>query len=492
MFPVRLCAVFLLAAGLLAPVAARINDLKIVGDERAAFNIETFGFHAKGVVKIAVKTFGMAPRPTDGNAIQAGFLLRKAESESEALATIETALESKACLLDSEDNVLADSKWLAPPDTKQWTRGWTHEHVIEEKEAGLYQVIFARCKPDGVSTTVSFELVMTFYNVDAAGKPLYLSAGDSSLPTLFLFMAIGYAGMLVGWIVYCRQHHEHVHHVHMMMAALLLFKALAALFHSISYHFIQQNGQPVGWNVVYYIFAFLKGTTFFVVILLVGTGWSMVKPFLNPKEKKILFMVLPLQVLDNIALVVMEEISPGSQAWLTWRDLLNLFDIVCCCMILFPIVWQIRALRMAAATDGKAERNLKKLEQYRNFYVSVVAYIYFTRIIVRLLGATLSYERTYMATVAGEGATAAFFAWTGKVFRPMSNNPYLRVGTDSDQEEEDDEFGLDDPIELTAAGTKKKKQQEAPAAGEEDDAGRGRRRDQVEDENGIEMGSIEV
>ena len=74
----------------------------------------------------------------------------------------------------------------------------------------------------------------------------------------------------------------------------------------------------------------------------------------------------------------------------------------------------------------------------------------------------------------------------------MSNNPYLRVGTDSDQEEEDDEFGLDDPIELTAAGTKKKKQQEAPAAGEEDDAGRGRRRDQVEDENGIEMGSIEV
>jgi hypothetical protein len=39
----------------------------------------------------------------------------------------------------------------------------------------------------------------------------------------------------------------------------------------------------------------------------------------------------------------------------------------------------------------------------------------------------------------------------------MSNNPYLRVGTDSDQEEEDDEFGLDDPIELTAAGTKKKK-----------------------------------
>ena len=57
-------------------------------------------------------------------------------------------------------------------------------------------------------------------------------------------------------------------------------------------------------------------------------------------------------MLDNIALVVLEEMSPGSEAWLTWRDILNLFDIICCCLVLFPIVWQIRSLRIAAATDG--------------------------------------------------------------------------------------------------------------------------------------------
>lgn len=193
-----------------------------------------------------------------------------------------------------------------------------------------------------------------------------------------------------------------------------------------------------------------------------------------------------MQVLANIALVVMEEIAPGSQAWLTWRDLLNLFDIACCCMILFPIVWQIRSLRDAAMTDGKAEKNLKKLEQYRNFYVSVVAYIYFTRIIVRLLGATLSYELTYLAHVAGEGATVAFFLWTGNIFRPMSNHPYLRVGTDSD-DEEDDEFGLDDPIELTAAGLKKKHEQRAV-----DEGRKPRADDTAPGDDGIEMGSIEV
>ena len=56
-------------------------------------------------------------------------------------------------------------------------------------------------------------------------------------------------------------------------------------------------------------------------------------------------MVLSLQVLDNIAMVVLEETAPGSQGWLAWRDILHLVDIVCCCAIMFPIVWSIRHLR---------------------------------------------------------------------------------------------------------------------------------------------------
>jgi hypothetical protein len=33
----------------------------------------------------------------------------------------------------------------------------------------------------------------------------------------------------------------------------------------------------VGWQIVYYIFTFLKGIMFFSVIMLVGTGWSLLK-----------------------------------------------------------------------------------------------------------------------------------------------------------------------------------------------------------------------
>jgi len=59
-------------------------------------------------------------------------------------------------------------------------------------------------------------------------------------------------------------------------------------------------------------------------------------------------------------------------------------DIICCCAILFPIVWSIKHLREASQTDGKAARSLHKLTLFRQFYVMVVSYIYFTRIVVRV------------------------------------------------------------------------------------------------------------
>ena len=91
-----------------------------------------------------------------------------------------------------------------------------------------------------------------------------------------------------------------------------------------------------------YVAAFVKGTLLFSVILLIGSGWSLIKPLLNVRDKRILMGVLPLQVMVNIAMVIVEETPPGTMGWLTWRDILHLADIICCCAILFPIVWSIR------------------------------------------------------------------------------------------------------------------------------------------------------
>jgi hypothetical protein len=58
------------------------------------------------------------------------------------------------------------------------------------------------------------------------------------------------------------------------------------------------------------------------------------------------------QVLANLALVITEEESPSIRDWLTWRDIFHVVDIVCCCAILFPIVWSIKQVRLHAPPGG--------------------------------------------------------------------------------------------------------------------------------------------
>merc|ERR1712216_1020118 len=114
------------------------------------------------------------------------------------------------------------------------------------------------------------------------------------------------------------------------------------------------------------------------------------------------------------------------RAWLTWRDVLHLVDIICCCAI--------RLLREAAAADGKAADTVGKLTLFRQFYIMVVAYIYFTRIIVFLLAATLPFQYLWLRSAFAEGATLLFYVATGSQFRPREDTPYLPVKKETEME----------------------------------------------------------
>ncbi|KAH8078839.1 clathrin heavy chain binding protein [Aureococcus anophagefferens] len=370
MGPSRWLAVALAAAR----SGAMVHDLKIHGDERSLYRIESFCFLEGGVLDLRVTNFKIDAK----GPFRAGF----------------------------------------------WRGELVRQHRIEKAEEGLYSLIFVRCEPSEGRASTSFDLEAKFYNKG----PSYLSACEAPLPMLFA-------------VFFGRGGHARVHGIHKLMGALLVLKSLTMMSQAMRYHFINVTGSGEGWEVVYYVFASAKGVMLFVVILLIGTGWSLVKPYLNDREKKIVLVVLVLQVVDNVALVVFEETAPGSQRWLTWRDVLHLVDIICCCAILFPIVWSIRHLREAAAADGKTRNNIAKLTLFRQFYIMVVTYIYFTRIVVFLLAATLPFQWLWLRYVFSEGATLLFYVVAGYKFRPAEDNPYLPLKKgDGDLEE----FGIDD------------------------------------------------
>ena len=104
--------------------------------------------------------------------------------------------------------------------------------------------------------------------------------------------------------------------------------------------------------------------------------------------------------------------------------------------------------RQAAETDGKMANNLVKLQLFREFYVMVVAYVYFTRIVVYLLEATIPFYLYWFGELFTELATFLLFVVTGYKFRPVADNPYLQVSTSEEGGgrggEEGGEYGLED------------------------------------------------
>ena len=363
-------------------------------------------------------------------------------------------------------------------------------------EEGLYFLLYQICFSTESSSQQQqqqqqhdlhskFELDFHFSNLDALGNESFLSAGEMILPHMFFYFSLIYAICLYLWVSNIRligegfpghwndnlagsdhhhHHHHHHHHqqavvypIHHLMTVLLTLKFLALVFESIRYHFLRVTGHAYVWSGIYYTFAFMKGTFLFTVILLLGSGWSFVKPFLGEREKTMACAILGLQVINNIAIVVLTQKTEGEKAFAGWTAILHMVDILCCCAVLIPIVWQVNTLEKNLEQSGNhndedAEtidlqedlrvpedefeeappaygdsRLASKLRLFRSFYLLVVGYIYLTRIVVYLFATMLDYRHTWLRHFVIELVTLAFYVTVGMQFRPMSENPYLTI-----------------------------------------------------------------
>ncbi|XP_038600427.1 protein GPR107 [Tachyglossus aculeatus] len=303
---------------------------------------------------------------------------------------------------------------------------------IDDQE-GLYSLYFHKClgidkQRSDPRFPFSLDIKITEKNPDS-----YLSAGEIPLPKLYVSMALFFFLSGTIWIHILRKRRNDVFKIHWLMAALPFTKSLSLVFHAIDYHYISSQGFPIeGWAVVYYITHLLKGALLFITIALIGTGWAFIKHILSDKDKKIFMIVIPLQVLANVAYIIIESTEEGTTDYGLWKDSLFLVDLLCCGAILFPVVWSIRHLQEASATDGKAAINLAKLKLFRHYYVLIVCYIYFTRIIAILLKLAVPFQWKWLYQLLDEMATLVFFVLTGYKFRPASDNPYLQLSQEDD------------------------------------------------------------
>ncbi|XP_073456596.1 protein GPR107 isoform X3 [Aquarana catesbeiana] len=305
-------------------------------------------------------------------------------------------------------------------------------NVTANSLEGLYSLYFHSC-PKESREQYPFNLKI---DIIERNPDSFLSADEIPLPKLYISMALFFflAGLV--WVHILRKRRSDVFKIHWLMAALPFTKSLSLVFHAIDYHYIATQGYPIeGWAVVYYITHLLKGALLFITIALIGTGWAFVKHILSDKDKKIFMIVIPLQVLANVAYIIIESTEQGTTEYGLWKEILFLVDLLCCGAILFPVIWSIRHLQEASATDGKAAINLAKLKLFRHYYVMIVCFIYFTRIIAIFIKVAVPFKWKWMYELLDELATFVFIVLTGYKFRPASDNPYLQLPQDEDMDD---------------------------------------------------------
>ncbi|MBZ3885957.1 Protein GPR108 [Sciurus carolinensis] len=307
-------------------------------------------------------------------------------------------------------------------------------HVVigSRAEEGQYSLNFHNCYNSMPGRERPFDITVMIREKNPDG---FLSAAEIPLFKLYLVMSACFLAAGIFWVsVLCRNTYN-VFKIHWLMAALAFTKSISLLFHSINYYFINSQGHPIeGLAVMHYITHLLKGALLFITIALIGSGWAFIKYILSDKEKKVFGVVIPLQVLANVAYIVIESREEGASDYRLWKEILFLVDLICCGAILFPVVWSIRHLQDASDTDGKVAVNLAKLKLFRHYYVMVICYVYFTRIIAILLQVAVPFQWQWLYQLLVEGSTLAFFVLTGYKFQPAGDNPYLQLP----QEDEED------------------------------------------------------
>jgi hypothetical protein len=435
---------------LLSTVASAWNyTLGVTKDDRRVIELGTFGFAEGGTMELMLERLELPKQEKDGKVgITLDLVATAAGARQERAEAGNEAKRHHTCFIDDASFIGKRPRFHVPLDRALADRNplTNANATIRVTVPGLYATFFYNCRNPEGSVQTTLRVHVRQYNsfiADGTAKVSFLSMGDDNLPAMYVVFALFFGAGLVAWqrIVRAAPRHR-VFAVHRMMDALVVIKIITLLLNAaVLHHRKTTGGLKYGLDYIYYAFQTLRGIMLFTVILLLGTGWSTLKPFLSERDKRILYVMLPLQVGINIALGVLDETSEGNKSWARYREMLRIFDIACCCAVLLPVIWSIKSLKDAEGNDGKQNRNLSRLQQFRTFYIAVVAFIYFTRIIIPLSETQLPYQFTWVPHFMYEASAVFFYAFCGVRFKPTEEDSmFAPAASDADP----GEVNLDD------------------------------------------------
>ncbi|GMP57948.1 hypothetical protein CsSME_00021814 [Camellia sinensis var. sinensis] len=422
---------------------AEIKNITISSDSRHAIRLEEFGFTTTGHLSITLSSISFTSTTTPLNLSLLAFFLSPIDLHRDIL---DIEKNPKLCILQNPHiNLLFNFHNISLSPTSSF-----NQNFPITKPNG-YDLFFSNCNPQ---TSISMLVHIEFFNFDSNGNKDYLSSGQTQLPTVYFISSLLYFPLLVLWLFTCFKNKSFIHKIHFLMTTLLLFKTLNMICAAENKQYVKITGTPHGWDVLFYTFQSTRALLLFTVLTLIGSGWSVVKPCLEEMEILLLMIGILLQVLSNIAWIVINNTGPFLEGWVIWVWVFLLIDITTCFMASLPMAWRINTLKQTAMEDGKAALNLTKLRLFRDFYMVFFVYVYVSRSLVFAIRMNAPYEFQWMSNVTEESASFVLYVVMFYWFRPMEESEYC--GVDEEEEEaalvaiHSGEFNIGSPMFILA------------------------------------------
>ncbi|XP_058215774.1 protein CANDIDATE G-PROTEIN COUPLED RECEPTOR 7-like [Rhododendron vialii] len=266
------------------------------------------------------------------------------------------------------------------------------------------------------------------YNIDRNGKD-YLEVGRTQLPMIYFIFSVLYLPFLALWVYVCYKNRLVIRKIHILMAILIVMKSFNLFFEAEDKHYVKVSGTPHGWDLWFYLSQCLRALLLLTVIMLIGVGWTILKPTLHANDKKILAVGVTIQVFASIAHVYTYEIGPSNSNYLYLSLALLLVDLVGFMIVFVPTASSIQTLKQAAKTDGTAARDLGKMRLLGNFNICVLLFWQLKWIALPYV-AMISNEDCgfdWLTVTIEETVALGFYIGMFYLFRPREQNEYFVV-----------------------------------------------------------------
>lgn len=289
-------------------------------------------------------------------------------------------------------------------------------YEVPRDHRGVWSFHFIICGPvpSGHSVTVGLQLD----NIDMNGRNSYLSADKMTLPYIFLWAGLAHLALLVVWVwTLWNSPSREIFALHWLMLMLLILKIFSIFCESFMYFSMASSGAPNGWKVAFYFFQAARSLFIFFIVLLIGSGWRLMRSHIVPQDRYLFWIVLPLQLIANIGIAASDELTLNQH----WFYFFQILDILCCILVLSP----------ALEPAERPQKRSQMIDRLRYFYVLLICYIYATRVLTQILPLLLPANSAWVSNLTSELATILFFFFAGREFRPSRDNPLFAAVDES-------------------------------------------------------------